>query len=233
MLWLQSSPPAQITILGNQGSGKSALLQRFCDDDYTDDTESTILTDLRIRNIKLGDTETTEEMRIWDISGDSRFSTMANKYLISANSFIYVIDLNKIVSLFLNGRGTNEGLEFMAKYLDNALYRFSDCQSEPENPRSVVIAFTKSDEDPILTVEQQSDLQQRLRNYLDDKYPAVVVCEILFTSAKENTGLSEVFQAAAKYANTHSQFPQERRRRASTLTLTDKPLTSRPPKSCC
>ena len=54
----------KILIIGDSGVGKSALLNRYCDDFYTDNYISTIGVDFKVKTIEVNGL--TIKLQIWD-----------------------------------------------------------------------------------------------------------------------------------------------------------------------
>ncbi|XP_030400527.1 uncharacterized protein LOC115641467 isoform X1 [Gopherus evgoodei] len=68
----------KLLLIGDSGVGKSCLLLRFADDNYTDSYISTIGVDFKIRTIELEGK--TIKLQIWDTAGQERFRTITSSY---------------------------------------------------------------------------------------------------------------------------------------------------------
>ena len=83
----------KLVLIGDSGVGKSCLLLRFADDNFTDSYISTIGVDFRFRTVKILDK--TVKLQIWDTAGQERFRTITSAYYRGADGIIMVYDVTK------------------------------------------------------------------------------------------------------------------------------------------
>lgn len=81
----------KLVLIGDSGVGKSCLLLRFADDNFTDSYISTIGVDFRFRTITIDDK--TVKLQIWDTAGQERFRTITSAYYRGADGIIMVYDV--------------------------------------------------------------------------------------------------------------------------------------------
>lgn len=81
----------KLVLIGDSGVGKSCLLLRFADDNFTDSYISTIGVDFRFRTINIQDK--TVKLQIWDTAGQERFRTITSAYYRGADGIIMVYDV--------------------------------------------------------------------------------------------------------------------------------------------
>jgi len=81
----------KLVLIGDSGVGKSCLLLRFADDNFTDSYISTIGVDFRFRTINIKDK--TVKLQIWDTAGQERFRTITSAYYRGADGIIMVYDV--------------------------------------------------------------------------------------------------------------------------------------------
>eukprot|EP01054_Gregarina_sp_Poly1_P011427 Gregarina_sp_Poly_1__11426@NODE_976_length_5498_cov_252_990794_g689_i0_p4_GENE_NODE_976_length_5498_cov_252_990794_g689_i0NODE_976_length_5498_cov_252_990794_g689_i0_p4_ORF_typecomplete_len142_score9_96Ras/PF00071_22/2_4e54Roc/PF08477_13/6e28Arf/PF00025_21/6_9e21SRPRB/PF09439_10/1_4e09Gtr1_RagA/PF04670_12/5e09MMR_HSR1/PF01926_23/3_7e06GTP_EFTU/PF00009_27/4_3e05Septin/PF00735_18/0_00014AIG1/PF04548_16/0_00029RsgA_GTPase/PF03193_16/0_15RsgA_GTPase/PF03193_16/6_9e02RsgA_GTPase/PF03193_16/32AAA_22/P len=81
----------KLLLIGDSGVGKSCLLLRFADDNYTESYISTIGVDFKIRTIELE--SKTVKLQIWDTAGQERFRTITSSYYRGAQGIIVVYDV--------------------------------------------------------------------------------------------------------------------------------------------
>jgi len=81
----------KLLLIGDSGTGKSCLLNRFADDTYTESYISTIGVDFKIRTIELDGK--TIKLQIWDTAGQERFRTITSSYYRGAHGIIIVYDI--------------------------------------------------------------------------------------------------------------------------------------------
>lgn len=81
----------KLVLIGDSGVGKSCLLLRFADDNFTDSYISTIGVDFRFRTINID--KKTVKLQIWDTAGQERFRTITSAYYRGADGIIMVYDV--------------------------------------------------------------------------------------------------------------------------------------------
>jgi len=81
----------KLVLIGDSGVGKSCLLLRFADDNFTDSYISTIGVDFRFRTITID--RKTVKLQIWDTAGQERFRTITSAYYRGADGIIMVYDV--------------------------------------------------------------------------------------------------------------------------------------------
>ncbi|KAH0484085.1 MAG: hypothetical protein KVP17_004016 [Porospora cf. gigantea B] len=81
----------KIVLVGDTSVGKSCLLLRFSDDEFTDSYITTIGVDFRFRTIQIDDKIV--KLQIWDTAGQERFRTITSAYYRGANGVIVVCDV--------------------------------------------------------------------------------------------------------------------------------------------
>jgi len=86
----------KLVLIGDSGVGKSCLLLRFADDNFTDSYISTIGVDFRFRTINIQDK--TVKLQIWDTAGQERFRTITSAYYRGADGIIMVYDVTSAES---------------------------------------------------------------------------------------------------------------------------------------
>ena len=84
----------KIALIGDSGIGKSSILIRFADNDFRDDTSSTIGVDFKIVSVSLGK-DIMAKMQIWDTCGSERFKSLTSSFIKSCPTFLLIFDITK------------------------------------------------------------------------------------------------------------------------------------------
>ncbi|MES1909523.1 MAG: Ras-related protein RABD2c [Cercozoa sp. M6MM] len=86
----------KLVLIGDSGVGKSCLLLRFADDNFTDSYISTIGVDFRFRTVTIDGKSV--KLQIWDTAGQERFKTITSAYYRGAHGIIMVYDTTNLES---------------------------------------------------------------------------------------------------------------------------------------
>lgn len=82
---------AKIVLVGDSGVGKSSILYRYCDDNFTESSLLTIGVDFKIRTINIDNKII--KYQIWDTAGQERFRTIIASYYRGADIIILTYDI--------------------------------------------------------------------------------------------------------------------------------------------
>jgi len=80
-----------LLLIGDSGVGKSCLLLRFSDDQFTPSFITTIGIDFKIRTVELEGKRV--KLQIWDTAGQERFRTITTAYYRGAMGILLVYDV--------------------------------------------------------------------------------------------------------------------------------------------
>ena len=81
----------KLMMIGDQAVGKTALLVRYADGDFSEVLLPTIGIDFKIKTIELQ--SKTIKLQIWDTAGQERFRTLTSSYYRGAHGIIIVYDV--------------------------------------------------------------------------------------------------------------------------------------------
>ena len=82
----------KLLLIGDSGTGKSSILNRYVDDSYSENYISTIGVDFKIKTVEYGDKVI--KLQIWDTAGQERFRSITSTYYRNANGVLIVCDLS-------------------------------------------------------------------------------------------------------------------------------------------
>ena len=103
------SSSKKVVLVGHFGVGKSSLIRRFVQNEFSDDYLVTIGVHILKKVITINNDETT--VIIWDIEGKEDIQKVRSSYLMGSSGFIYVIDPTRIHTY----QNLNEELKFISK----------------------------------------------------------------------------------------------------------------------
>lgn len=81
----------KILLIGNSGVGKSCLLMRYVENNFTTNFFNTIGVDFKMKTIPINDREV--KLQIWDTAGQERFRTITCNYYRGAHGVVVVYDI--------------------------------------------------------------------------------------------------------------------------------------------
>ncbi len=170
----------KVIILGNIGVGKTAILNRFLNDEYIDKYSSTIGVDKKSKSIRLKD-NTWADLQIWDTCGQERYQSITKQYCKNASGCIVVFDL------------TNEkSFEKVQKWIDDI--------RTVETDIVIILAGNKSDKD-----EDREVNFEKASSYAKDNR-----MDYFEVSAKDGLNIDFLFQILANAMSKQANEPENR-----------------------
>ncbi len=165
----------KICLIGDFAVGKTSLVRRFVDRQFSDQYLSTIGVKISRKKINLSSNETDHpqlmQLMIWDVEGQTRFKSIAPSYLQGSSGAVIVADLTR-----------QDTINHLSQHIDLFL---------SINPRGViVIAFNKTD------LAKAEFIQQQTQNNLSFKNESIL--SVYQTSAKTGIYVDEMFNDLAK-----------------------------------
>jgi len=91
-----SDSPFKLVLIGDSGVGKSSLLLRYCDENFSESFITTIGVDFRVKTVSVDGTDV--KMQIWDTAGQERFRTITSAYYRNADGVVMVFDVTSASS---------------------------------------------------------------------------------------------------------------------------------------
>ncbi|XP_055376209.1 ras-related protein Rab-43 [Condylostylus longicornis] len=86
----------KVVLIGDCGTGKTCIVQRFKTGNFIDSHGNTIGVDFSMKTISVEGKQV--KLQIWDTAGQERFRTITQSYYRSANGVIIVYDITKRAS---------------------------------------------------------------------------------------------------------------------------------------
>jgi len=158
----------KICLIGDFGVGKTSLIRRFVERQFSDQYLSTVGVKISRKTVELTDSKTQKvQLLIWDLEGHTKFKAIAPSYLKGASGAIVVGDVTR------------------QETIDNIPERaqlFLDV-----NPNGVMIfalnKYDLIDEEKLANMPKLQDIEQVITTYP--------------TSAKTGSHVDEIFQKLA------------------------------------
>lgn len=154
---------SKVLVIGDSGCGKSALIIRYCDNEYSESYFNTIGVDFKMKTKEINNIKI--KINIWDTAGQEKFRSLVSSYYRNADIVILTFDLTNIIS-FRNIEYWYNEINFV----------------NPEN-RFIYMVGTKCDNINNIIVNKD-EIDAFCKKY-DIKYYE--------TSAKKNINISELF----------------------------------------
>ncbi len=86
-------PKYKLIFLGDQGTGKSSILNRFVDDKFDETYQATIGLDFQSKNIQIDNQDI--HLLLYDTAGQEKFRSLIPMYTREANIIILVYDISR------------------------------------------------------------------------------------------------------------------------------------------
>jgi small GTP-binding protein len=165
----------KICLVGDFGVGKTSLIRRFVDRQFSDQYLSTVGVKISRKLVEVLPTHTATkqdlQLLIWDIEGSTKFKAIAPTYLQGAKGALLVADVTR-----------PETLEHLSDHIN--LFGSINPQA------SIIIALNKID------LIEQEKLEKLV--YLNQFHDQNRVLATYTTSAKVDISVDEIFQTLAK-----------------------------------
>lgn len=165
----------KICLIGDFGVGKTSLIRRFVDHQFSQDYLSTVGVQISRKlvefAIKEGEEQQQVQLVIWDLEGSTKFQPIASSYVQGSQGAIVVADLNR-----------QETIAHLQEHLSLVT---------EVNPKGikVIVAFNKSD---LIAAEELETIRLENPWQVDSR-----VLGTYLTSAKTGQNVEEVFQQLA------------------------------------
>jgi Ras-related protein Rab-8A len=196
----------KILVIGDSSVGKSSLLLRYVDDQFSPSFITTVGIDFKIKDVVLPSTGTKVKLQIWDTAGQERFRTITAAYYRGAMAIVIVYDVTN-----------KQSFSHLTYWVSQV------AEQRHEHPPICVIVGNKSD-----MVEQRTvgDIEGR-------RFAEANGCLFAETSAYTGRGVSQLFVELAERILTKQQQQQEEEAAQSLVDLTASEETDKKGGGCC
>ena len=162
----------KLCLIGDFGVGKTSLIRRFVDRQFSDQYLSTVGVKISRKLVQLQEQSTKNlQLLIWDIEGSTKFKAIAPSYLQGAKAAIIVGDVTR-----------QETLDRLSEHMQSFL---------AVNPQGILaVALNKAD----LAQDKPIEVLLQAVPFQDQPY-VLTVCA---TSAKTGQAVDELFQTLAQ-----------------------------------
>ena len=168
----------KVVLVGDTGVGKTCIIERYVNDSYKEDNDSTIASTYKYKNLEYKKYKTSISFDIWDTAGQELYRSLAKNFYLNASIGILVYDVRRKLSF-----------ESIKNYWHEELK-----QSGEEN-MIIGIAGNKCD---LFNEEEVSEEEAK-------KFAAEIGAVFYMTSCKENIGIDELFEKCGeKYLEIHN-----------------------------
>ncbi|GAA49364.1 Ras-related protein Rab-35 [Clonorchis sinensis] len=218
----QTDVVLKLLLIGDMGVGKSSLLLRYIDNDFSATYISTIGVDFKVKTIMVGGLRV--KLQIWDTAGQDRFRTITStwvslftcfivslpidSYYRGAHGIIIVYDVNDVRTFCNVERWTQEA----SMYTDDSIAR--------------ILVGNKNDTPALKTVAAHD--AQRLA--------AKHSCLFIETSAKSDENVDQMFDMITREALRLRLQLASQQCNAMPNSITLRPVAAAPPekrRNCC
>lgn len=123
----------KIVLLGQFGVGKTSLLRRFIQDEFTSDYKPTLGVQIKKKVLKLPSGREIP-MIIWDLEGFSSVSKTRTSYMLGSHAFIYVFDISRPVTYF----NLDEEISFIEQHYPHVYLSVVGNKVDTKDPSSII-----------------------------------------------------------------------------------------------
>ena len=157
----------KVVLVGESGVGKTCIIQRYINNSYNENTESTQASTYSYKTVEYKDFNKSISFDIWDTAGQELYRAVAKNFYINASIGILVYDIKR-----------KESFEAIKNYW------FEELKSSGEDNMIFGVAGNKCD------LFESEEVDEKEAREFADKIGAIFE----LTSAQNNTGITEIFE---------------------------------------
>jgi len=172
----------KIVLIGESGVGKTSIISQFIDKVFLDDRQPTIGGTFTTKVVQCGKGRKVR-LEIWDTAGQERYRSVTNMFYKDANAAVLIYDIT-------------------SKYTYEELKKYWVEQVKESSPKNIILSIIANKAD-LIENEQVDEEEAR-------EYAKTINALFAITSAKNNTGVNQLFlEIAKKYTGTDSDLTVE------------------------
>jgi Ras-related protein Rab-18 len=176
----------KIILIGDSGVGKTSLLCRFLDKNFSINQPCTVNADFKIKTLNI-DSSTSAELIIWDTCGQEKYRSLTKQFYKDAHGIILMFDvcdkrsfenLNKwLEEIPKNNVNENFSVVLCGNKIDlnrNVSYEeasifaknkdMSYCETSSKNGINIDVAFEKVTKDIIEKIKRKNKFEEEIRD---------------------------------------------------------------------
>ena len=197
-------PSYKILIIGDKDVGKTSLIFRYINNEFSENNEVTIGLDFREKIVQVSPEEKIILM-IWDTAGSEKFRSIAHSFFTNCDGIILCFDItNKKTFENLNGwiNYINEYIEIKDDSTKNKNKKNINDEDDEEENEVEELEWAKEEQfKPIIVLAgTKTDLEdnKKVTNEEIKKFTKKIKCEYFETSSKDGDGVEDLFFFMAK-----------------------------------
>jgi len=168
----------KVVLVGDSGVGKTCLIQRYVNDKYSEDTESTSASTYTYKIVEYKDYNKSVSLDIWDTAGQEVYRALARNFYLNASIGILVYDVRR--------RATFESIKD---------YWYDQLKQSGEENIVLGIAGNKCD-----LFQEEEVTEEEVK-----KYAKSIGAVFHLTSCKESVGIDDLFfECGKKYLEVNN-----------------------------
>ena len=199
----------KVVLVGDSGVGKTCLIQRYVNDKYSDDTESTSASTYTYKIVEYKDYNKSVSLDIWDTAGQELYRALAKNFYLNASIGILVYDVRR--------RSTFESIKD---------YWYDQLKESGEENIVLGIAGNKCD-----LFHDEEVTEEEAKKYADS-----IGAVFHLTSCKESIGIDDLFvECGKKYLEVNNLIGKTEEKKEKIVLDKKKTVNSKDDKKrkCC
>ena len=199
----------KILLIGDTSVGKTSILCKYIDDEFSDTYLSTIGIEFKIKSLIINGKKVL--LRIWDTSGQERYRSITQNFYRNANGILFIFDITK------------------KETFDNIKIWLTDSENCEDNKVAKMLIGNKID----------LENKRKIDNETIKKFAEKKEMKYFEASAKEGINIDNIFRELAelilfnKYKEENEEETIRNRNRENSFNLSFDSIEPIKKKTCC